>query len=280
MTTHLPKISVITPSYNQAQFLETTIRSVLNQRYPNLEYIIVDGGSTDNSVEIIKMYEKHLAWWVSEKDRGQSHAINKGFSRCTGELMCWLNSDDAFETGTLDYVASHFTANPSIDAVCGGVRFVDAAGSTLMEVPGRYDSRRQLIEFWRGYYIQQPSVFWRREVYDVLGGLDERLHLTMDYDYWLKMSSRFHLVAVNRVLSRATMHPDQKTSDNWIGYKRAQLLLVLKHFGSPITFRDWGARLAIYLHVIKTAIRLPLGRKTPYRALPFSFFRSRSRDSC
>jgi glycosyltransferase involved in cell wall biosynthesis len=264
MTTHLPKISVITPSYNQAQYLETTIRSVLNQGYANLEYIIVDGGSTDNSVEIIKRYEKHLAWWVSEKDRGQSNAINKGFGRCTGDLMCWLNSDDAFETGTLDYVASHFAADPSIDTICGGVRSIDAAGAAGDEFPGRYDSRRQLIEFWRGYYIHQPSVFWRRRVYDVLGGVDERLYLTMDYDYWLRMSSRFHLVAVNRVLSSATKHPRQKTSDNFIGYRRAQLRSVLRHFGSPMTFRDWDVRLVIYSHVIKTCLKLTLGRKTPY----------------
>jgi glycosyltransferase involved in cell wall biosynthesis len=263
MTTHLPKISVVTPSYNQGQYLETTIRSVLNQGYPNLEYIIVDGGSTDNSVEIIKRYEKHLAWWISAKDRGQSHAINKGFARCTGNLMCWLNSDDAFETGTLHYVAGRFAAEPSIDTICGGVRFVDAAGTTGLE-SSRYDSRRQLIEFWRGYHIHQPSVFWRRRVYDVLGGVDERLYLTMDYDYWLRMSRRFHLVAVNRVLSSAMQHPGQKTSDNFIGYRRAQLRSVLNHFGSPITFRDWDVRLAIYAHVIKTGLKLALGRKTPY----------------
>ena len=261
---HLPKISVITPSYNQAQYLETTIRSVLDQAYPNLEYIVVDGGSSDNSVEIIKRYEKYLAWWISEKDRGQSHAINKGFARSTGDLMCWLNSDDAFETGTLDYVASHFGADPSVDAICGGVRFVDEAGATLVEVPARYDSRRQLIEFWRGYHIHQPSVFWRRKVYDMLGGVDEQLYLTMDYEYWLQLSNRFRLVAVDRVLSRATTHPAQKTADNFIGYRRAQLRSVLKHFGSPITLRDWDVRLAIYTHVVKTGLKLVLGRKTPY----------------
>lgn len=249
MKTHSPKISVISPSYNQAQFLETTIRSVLDQHYPSLEYIMIDGGSTDGSAEIIRRYSIHFAYWISENDNGQSHAINKGFAKASGEIMCWLNSDDYFEHDTLSFVAGYFSAHPEVDVLCGGKHNVDAAGGIVGTYEGRYCGRRQLASFWRGYTMHQPSIFWRRRVYEKIGDLDERLHLTMDFDYWLRMSRGFELRSVERALSRTTLHPQQKTADNYEGYKRAQLRDVIRHFGSPFTRRDWDIRLGLYAYL-------------------------------
>src|SRR5512134_129792 len=127
-----PKISIVTPSFNQGKYLERTIRSVIEQDYPNLEYIIIDGGSTDESVEIIRKYEKHLAYWVSEPDRGQSHAINKGFDRATGEIFGWLNSDDWYVPGALKAVAEAFAANPEAGAVVGAGEMVDEEGKLVL----------------------------------------------------------------------------------------------------------------------------------------------------
>lgn len=124
MSNELPKISIVTPSFNQGKYLEKTILSVLEQDYPNLEYIIIDGGSTDNSVEIIKKYEKHLAYWVSEPDRGQSHAINKGFGHATGEILGWLNSDDYYAPGAPQAIAEAFLANPDVGAIVGAGEFL------------------------------------------------------------------------------------------------------------------------------------------------------------
>src|SRR5450759_2806690 len=119
------KISVITPSYNQGQFLEETILSVINQNYPNLEYFIIDGGSTDNSIEIIKKYEKHLTYWVSEKDNGQAHAINKGFKKATGDIVCWINSDDLLIQGAINTISNYFSRNPDVQFINGYTLRID-----------------------------------------------------------------------------------------------------------------------------------------------------------
>src|ERR1035437_4288596 len=126
-----PKISVITPSFNQGKYLESTIKSVLEQDYPNLEYIVIDGGSEDNSVEIIKKYEKHLAYWESVKDKGQSHAINKGFAIATGEILAWLNSDDTYEQNAIYNIAEWFRKYPELDFIYGDVNIIDEKGAVL-----------------------------------------------------------------------------------------------------------------------------------------------------
>lgn len=178
------KISVITPSFNQGEYLEQTIHSVLDQRYTNLEYIIIDGGSTDNSVEIIKKYEKYLAFWISEPDRGQSHAINKGFKKSTGDILCWLNSDDLFHSGTLEKVNNYFIENPN-------KVFVWANNSSLRNHILRDAKPKKTINYKHLLYylsiINQESSFWRREVYLNVGGLNEKIDLAMDYDYWLRV---------------------------------------------------------------------------------------------
>ncbi|MCZ7545716.1 MAG: glycosyltransferase [Anaerolineae bacterium] len=161
-----PRITVVTPSYNQGRYLEETIRSVLLQGYPNLEYIVIDGGSTDNSVEVIQKYEPWLAFWVSESDRGQCHAINKGFARSTGQIMCWLNSDDVFLPGTLVCVA---------EMLVGRKRAMLVGSAILTDGPeqlsGRLDDRKpnwdQVIYDGRGF--PQPSVFWTRDLSELAG---------------------------------------------------------------------------------------------------------------
>lgn len=178
------KISVITPSYNQGQYLEATIQSVLAQNYPDLEYIIIDGGSTDNSVEIIQKYADKLAYWVSEKDNGQTHAINKGLNRATGEVMGWLNSDDILLPGALHAIADAFTRDKNLKVVCGFRQFIDADGNFMVNwirgLPTKYHLLRRSI-------LPQETVYWRREVWGKIGQLDESYRFCMDYDYWLRM---------------------------------------------------------------------------------------------
>ncbi len=229
----LPKISVITPSFNQGSFLEQTIRSVLLQNYPNLEFIIVDGGSSDESVEIIRRYEIWLADWSSEKDRGQSHAINKGLAKATGEILCWLNSDDYFLPGALLTVGRTLAADSGKVAIVGHCLKVNNDGSPPSLLRGRYQGRQRLLEFWKGYEMHQPAIFWRREVFEQTGWLDESLHLTMDFDYWTRVAQRFDFTNVDRVLACANFHEAAKTGDDYAGY-HLELQKRARHYWPPI----------------------------------------------
>lgn len=187
----LPKISVVTPSFNQAAFLEQTITSVLGQEYPNLEYIVIDGGSTDGSVEIIRKYEKHLAYWVSEKDRGQTHAINKGLERSTGDLLAYLNSDDYYLPGTLKQVAEFSQTNPEADLIHGRCQIVDTEGHRVDQRVASIHSYEEILDLWRVWWNRrnfvQPEVFWTRRIMEKIGMLREELHWVMDYEYWLRI---------------------------------------------------------------------------------------------
>jgi glycosyltransferase involved in cell wall biosynthesis len=182
-----PKISIVTPSYNQGQFMEETIRSTLLQGYPNLEYIIFDGGSTDDSVEIIKKYEPWLTYWASEPDRGQSHAINKGLKRVSGEVIAYLNSDDIYLSGTLQRALSYMTDQKEVDLVYGDCCVINDESQTVSVWRSRpFDL---LVELCQNF-IYQPTVFMKREVFEVIGFFDEELHHTMDVDYWLRAATQ------------------------------------------------------------------------------------------
>lgn len=180
-----PRISIVTPSYNQAQFLEETIRSVLLQGYPDLEYIIIDGGSTDGSVEIIEKYEPWLAYWVSERDQGQSHAINKGFERTTGEILAWLNSDDVYLSNVFGCIAPYFGVNPNVGLVYGNCCEIDENSQIVKVLTSQQLSVETLLT---GLRLAQPASFMRGSVLRNVGLLREDLHYIMDYDCWLRIA--------------------------------------------------------------------------------------------
>lgn len=180
-----PKISIVTPSYNQGIFLEETIQSVLNQDYSNLEYIIIDGGSTDNSIDIITKYQHRLAYWESNKDRGFGHAINKGFSRASGDIFCWLNSDDLLLPDALRLIGNYFCSYSNVGLVFGNRHIIDAKSALRRKrdyffyFPG---------QFKYGKTLPQECTFWRREVHEQVGGLDENLKFAIDFDLWCRIS--------------------------------------------------------------------------------------------
>jgi glycosyltransferase involved in cell wall biosynthesis len=207
-----PKVSIVTPSYNQGQYLEETIKSVLNQNYPNLEYIIIDGGSSDNSVDIIKKYAaKHpFIQWVSEKDRGQSHAINKGFKKSTGNIVAWLNSDDVYESNAIFNQVDMLINNPDVMLVYGDAIIED-------EVTGIKEKFKSAepFDYYRlihvNHMIMQPTTFWRRELFDKIGHLDESLNFTMDWEFWIR-TGKNHKILYNPItIARAKDYKTTKT---------------------------------------------------------------------
>jgi hypothetical protein len=200
-----PKISIVTPSFNQAKFLEQTICSVLDQNYPNLEYIVIDGGSTDGSVEIVKKYADRLAYWVSEKDGGHAHAINKGFSRSTGEIMAWINSDDMYVPWTLATVAEVFSSMPEVRWITGTSAMWNERGAmtrTREQLKNRFDF---ILD--RGWCIQQESTFWRRSLWEDAGAaLDETYPCLCDAGLWARFFAHTELCSVRGVLGGYRLH--------------------------------------------------------------------------
>lgn len=206
----LPKITVVTPSYNQGEFLERTIQSVLSQGYPDLEYIVIDGGSTDGSVEIIKEYENRLDYWISEPDRGQPHAINKGFERSTGEILAWLNSDDTYEPGALLAMGRYFREHPELDVVYGDANFIDQQDRVILPINGVPFNANAFI--YSGFNIHQVSTFWRGESFFQLGALNEDLHFAMDDELFyrfIKAKARFKYLPIS--LGNLRRHSESKT---------------------------------------------------------------------
>ena len=241
-------MTVITPSYNQAEFLEQTIRSVLLQGYPNLEYVVIDGGSTDGSVEVIRKYAAHLSHWESRPDRGQAHAVNKGLRRGTGEILCWLNSDDFYTPGTLHIVAEALARGGGVFAVAGHCVSVNADGGAKQTLAGRYESLERLLQFWKGYHMHQPSVFWRREVFERVGYLDESLYYVMDFDYWVRIARRFGFGNIDRVLSCTTRHAGAKTGDNYRAYHHDLRRLARRYWGPRTRPTYWRLKASLLKH--------------------------------
>jgi glycosyltransferase involved in cell wall biosynthesis len=204
---NLPRVSIVTPSYNQAQFLEQTIQSVLAQDYPNLEYIIVDGGSTDGSVEIIRNYEAQLAWWVSERDRGQSDAVNKGWRKASGEIIGWLNSDDLLLPGTVGKMAAAFEETPGIGIIYGDVFSIDSDGDIFNIMRFGDWNLENLMQF---DVICQPGAFLKADVLKTAGMLDEDMHFLMDHHLWLKMAQIAPIRYLPGVVAAARFHPQAK----------------------------------------------------------------------
>ena len=232
----LPHISIITPSYNQANFIEDTILSVLEQGYPALEYLIIDGGSTDGTLDILRKYEDRLHW-VSEPDRGQAHAINKGMARANGEVVAFLNSDDVYAPGALHAVGEYFATHLQAQWLTGRCNIIDEDGREIRKAITAYK------HFWlrfRSYdvlqvlnYISQPATFWRRSLAEEVGSINEDLRFTMDYEYWLRIGQRYRLHVLRQRLAGFRLYAASKSGH---GYEDqfAEELSVCRRFASPV----------------------------------------------
>jgi GT2 family glycosyltransferase len=236
-----PRISIITPSYNQAETLEESLRSVLLQGYPELEYVVVDGGSRDGSADVIRRYAAWLTHWESEPDRGQSHAINKGLARASGEIAAWLNSDDLFNPGTFRVIAEAFAARPEAAVIYGNCHLIDRAGTYAADGYAEAYERQRLLR--QANPIPQPSAFFRRRLVQAAGGLDENLHFAMDYDLWLRLGLMGPMVYIPEVCSKIRIHQNVKTNS---GDQRmfAEIRQVSERHGGqglPAGYADWLA---------------------------------------
>lgn len=202
-------ISIVTPSYNQARFLEQTIKSVLSQDYAQIEYLIVDGGSTDGSQNLIKKYEKNLAWWVSEKDRGQTDAINKGFAHARGDILAWINSDDTYEPGAVAAAVAYLQDHPEVGMVYGDCNFIDETGKVI----GKFHSAQTNYRLLRqGYsHIPQQTMFFRADLWKQVGPLDPSFYFAMDYDLWTRISARTEIKYVPQTWANFRLHGSGKT---------------------------------------------------------------------
>src|SRR5574337_877614 len=211
----LPKISVITPTLNQARFIERTICSVLDQDSPCLEYIVLDGGSVDGTLDILQKYEKYLKW-ISRKDEGQADAINKGIAMAGGEIIAYLNSDDVYQRGALRTVGNYFSARPDVMWVAGKCRIIDERDREIRKPVTAYKN------FLLRHYsyslllvtnpISQPAAFWRRAVVDEFGLFDKTEHLVMDYDYWLRVGRKYSPAVLDEYLASFRVYSTSKTS--------------------------------------------------------------------
>ncbi len=209
-----PKISIVTPSFNQAVFIEETLRSVSSQQYPVLEHTVIDGASTDGTVEILKRYSSTPGWehlrWISEPDRGQSDALNKGFRRATGDIIGWLNSDDRYEPDSFARVSKAFEENPLVDFIYGDYLIIDETGKTLI-------FKKEIDFDWEIMlcglnYIAQPNVFFRSRVFNELGYLNDSLHYVMDYEFWLRAANHgFRFQHIPSAIAACRWHLDAKT---------------------------------------------------------------------
>lgn len=215
MSAELPLVSIITPSYKQAPYLEQTLRSVLAQDYPNMEYLVVDGGSEDGSVEIIRRYAKDLAWWISEPDQGQADAINKGFARAKGKYVAWLNSDDTYLPGAVRQAVDVLETHPEPGFVYGDLHSMDAAGQVFNTITYKQYGLIDLLAF---RIIGQPSVFMRREVLEKAGLLDLSYRFLLDHQLWMRMAALAPARYVPQVWAAARHHPGAKNVAQAAGF--------------------------------------------------------------
>ena len=207
--TAAPLVSIITPSFNQSLFLEQTILSVLEQDYPNVEYLIADGGSSDGSLEIIQRYADRLAWWVSEPDHGQTDAINKGFAQASGEILAWLNSDDTYLPGAISQAVDALQRHPAAGMVYGDANLIDENGGIIGKFPARQTDYRRLRQ---GYvHIPQQASFFRASLWKQVGPLDPTFYFAMDYDLWVRLAHNSQLLYLPQTWANFRLHGGGKS---------------------------------------------------------------------
>jgi len=229
-----PRVSVITPSYNQARFLERTIQSVFEQTYPDLEYIVIDGGSTDGSLDIIRKYADRLAFWVSESDSGQASAVNKGMARVTGDIVGWVNSDDFYYPGAIRAAVDAFAADPTLGFVYGRGNRVDERDA-LIE-PFAFTRPFDLDMLAYGVdYILQPAVFMRRGALAAVDPIDPTLHWTLDWDLWIRLGRKFPARMIDHLTAASREHAATKTARG--GFERLDEIrrTVRRHTGDEVS---------------------------------------------
>ena len=219
----LPLVTIVTPSYNQARFLEATLRSVLEQDYPNIEYLVVDGASTDGSVEIIRRYADRLTWWVSEKDSGQSEAINKGFRKARGEFVGWLNSDDIYLPGAVSAAVTVFQSHPEVGLIYGDAMAVDTDGKPFNLM---HAHQYTLVDLMAFNIICQPAAFMRRSVLEDVHYLDPSYQLLMDNLLWMRMAQKAPILYVPQTWAAARYHDQAKNRTRGAAYGREARVLI------------------------------------------------------
>lgn len=204
-----PLVSIVTPSFNQGRYLERTILSVLNQDYSNIEYIVIDGNSADNSLEIIHKYSKRIAYWQSEKDQGQTDAINIGFSKATGQILAWLNSDDTLEPQAVSQAVSYLLQHPEVGMVYGDCNLLDANDNVIGKFNAKQTDYKKLK---KGYvHIPQQASFWRSELWNQVAPLDSSIYFAMDYDLWLRLAKISKIAYIPKLWANFRLHGDAKT---------------------------------------------------------------------
>jgi len=252
--TDLPKVTIVTPSYNQADFLEDTIQSVLNQTYPNIEYIIVDGGSTDGSVDIIKKYEDKLAWWVSEPDNGQSDAINKGFKHATGDIYNWLNSDDILYPDAVKIAVHYMLKYPENEVVYGDRIVIDDEGR-IIDSFEPVSVNRTLATF--NFRIPQEATFFTGKLWKKVDGLNESLHFAMDADLWMRFMRETSFLHIPFFIAAYRDHEESK-SVYGLGKTKSdkaikEIKYLRKHYSSPVSRIRFFRRLSRYINLVRQA---------------------------
>lgn len=252
------RISVVTACFNQVRYIEHTIRSIVEQRYPNLQYIIVDGGSTDGTIDVINRYRNDIAVFISEPDDGQYHAIQKGLDLANGEVLSWLNADDMYMPWTFSVVDTVFTEFPEVDWITGRPAYLDLAGQCtgVSEISSAYP-RKWIAKGWYrpdlAAYLQQENMFWRRSVMQSAGGLDLSLDYAADFELWTRFAQRSELTPINVPLAAFRRRPGVQKSTDGSGHYESQVLQVARNLGGAPWLWNWVGQRGV---VSRTAWRL------------------------
>jgi glycosyltransferase involved in cell wall biosynthesis len=233
----LPKISIITPSFNQGQFIEETIKSILDQNYPNLEFWVMDGGSNDSTVSILKKYGDRIKW-VSQPDKGQTDALNKGLHKITGDIIAYINSDDAYLPNTLHTVAEYFEKNPGCDWLTGDYFIIDERGQKMQSWIANYKKILRLHPNRNtlavANYIAQPSTFWSKAAFKKVGFFNDKLRYCMDFEYWLRLMEQYQLHVSDRHFSLFRIHGQSKGGAQYVKQFREEHQVVNTFITNPI----------------------------------------------